>query len=161
MSGRWVAQTSHERLVLDVLREIRAFTDAIDRMHGALKGDMDMNATDLAAMRMLIIREQRGESVSPHDLARHLRISTASTSKLLDRLVVSGHVQRMPHPRDRRAVVVALTDKSREDFFRHFGERLSTMRGVAERYDEEELGTIARFLADLSEAIRDEPVREL
>lgn len=139
--------------VRDVLIAVRAFGDALDRMHGGMKGEMDMNATDLAALRMLIVREQRGETVSPHDVASHLRISTASTTKLLDRLQASGHVERRPHPHDRRARVVALTDLSRRDFFEHFGARLRAMRAVAERYDEEQLAVIARFIAELSEAI--------
>jgi DNA-binding MarR family transcriptional regulator len=158
MSGPWLPQTSHEAAMLGVLQELRALGDAFDRMHGGMRGDMDMNQTDLAALRMLVIREQRGESVSPHELARHLRISTASTTKLLDRLVASGHVERHPHPRDRRARVVVLTEASRREFYRHFGERLAAMRGVAVRYDEAELATIARFLGEISDAVTAERV---
>ena len=137
MSQPWVPSTSHERAVMDVLQAIRAFSDAMDRMYGGMKGDMEMNATDLAALRMLIMREQRDETVSPHQMARHLRISTASTTKLLDRLSLSGHLERKPHPRDRRARVVVLTDESRRAFYRHFGDRLQAMRGVAERYSDD------------------------
>jgi DNA-binding MarR family transcriptional regulator len=136
-----------------VLRSVRAFSDALDRMHGVMKDDMDMNASDLGALRMLIVREQRGESVSPHDLAHHLRISTASTTKMLDRLSASGHVERRPHPRDRRARVVVLTDVSRRDFFEHFGAHLGAMGDVADRYTGEELALIVRFLDELGEAV--------
>lgn len=139
--------------VRDVLLAVRALSDAFDRMHGDIKGGMDMNATDLAALRMLVVREQRRETVSPHDMARHLRISTASTTKLLDRLSASGHLERQPHPRDRRARVVVLTELSRRQFYEHFGEHLRQMREVAERYDEAELALIARFLDELSDAI--------
>ena len=90
MSQRWEPQTPHDHAVMGVLRAIRALSDAMDRMHSGMKGDMDMNATDVAALRMLIMREQRGQIVSPHDLAEHLRISTASTTKLLDRLTAFG-----------------------------------------------------------------------
>ncbi len=151
MVERWSPETPHDHAVMQVLQAIRAFSDAMDRMHGGLKGDMDMNATDLAALRMLIMREQRGESVSPHDVARHLRISTASTTKLLDRLSDSGHVERRPHPSDRRARVIVLTEESRRAFYRHFGERLQGMRGVADRYADEELAVITRFLGELGE----------
>ncbi|MFH8250351.1 MarR family winged helix-turn-helix transcriptional regulator [Microbacterium sp. B2969] len=138
---------------MDVLRAIRALGDAMDRMHSGMKGDMDMNATDVAALRMLIMREQRGEVVSPHDLADHLRISTASTTKLLDRLTASGHLERRAHPSDRRARVVVLTQASRDEFYRHFGERLRAMRGVAEGFDDRELVVVTRFLLELSEAL--------
>ncbi|GAA1992311.1 MarR family transcriptional regulator [Microbacterium pumilum] len=138
---------------MQVLQAIRALSDAMDRMHGGMKGDMDMNATDLAALRMLIMREQREEAVRPQDLARHLRISTASTTKLLDRLSGSGHVERRPHPRDGRAQVIVLTDGSRRAFFRHFGERLQKMRVVADRYDDDELALITRFLGELGDVL--------
>ncbi len=139
--------------MLHLLQAVRAFSDAMDRMHGRMKDDMDMNASDLSALRMLIMREQRGQSVSPHDVAQHLKISTASTTKLLDRLTASGHVQRRAHPRDGRARVIVLTEESRRTFFRHFGERLQAMRRVADRYTDDELAVIARFLAELGDAI--------
>jgi DNA-binding MarR family transcriptional regulator len=153
MSQPWLPKSPHDAAILSVLQAVRAFTDAMDRMHGSMKGDMDMNATDLAALRMLIVREDRGEDVSPHQVADHLRISTASTTKLLDRLAASGHIERLPHPRDRRARIVILTDASRSTFFRHFGERLRLMREVADRYSDDELAVIARFLAELSETL--------
>jgi DNA-binding MarR family transcriptional regulator len=146
-------RTPHDRAVREVLQSVRAFSDALDRMHGGLKGDMEMNASDLAALRMLIMREQQGEPVSPHDVAAHLRISTASTTKLLDRLTASGHVERQPHPTDRRARVIVLTEESRVAFYRHFGERLRSMKGVADRYTDDDLAIIARFLGELGQAI--------
>ena len=153
MSQPWLAQTPHDQAVMDVLQAVRAFTDAMDRMHGGMKGDMDMNATDLAALRMLIVREDRGETVSPHQVANHLRISTASTTKLLDRLAASGHIERRPHPRDRRARIVILTDESRSAFYRHFGERLRQMRGVADRFDDAELRAITRFMSEMGDEL--------
>ncbi|MET0734507.1 MAG: MarR family transcriptional regulator [Microbacterium sp.] len=157
MTQPWVPETPHEHAVMDVLRAIRAFSDAMDRMHGDMKGDMDMNSTDLAALRMLIMREQRGEPVLPRDVAKHLRISTASTTKLLDRLSSSGHLERQPHPRDRRARIVVLTQQSRTAFYRHFGERLQSMRVVAENYDEDELRVITRFLGELGDVLDPKP----
>jgi DNA-binding MarR family transcriptional regulator len=139
--------------VTRVLLSVRLFTDAMDRLHSGMKNDMDMNATDLAALRMLIIREQLGQQVTPHQLADHLRISTASTTKLLDRLSASGHVTRSPHPTDRRARVVSLTQKSRQDFFLHFSRSIATMREVAGRYSSAELGVISDFLDALAAAI--------
>lgn len=153
MQERWIPQTDRDHAVMDVLRGIRALGDAMDRMHSGMKGDMDMNASDVAALRMLIVREQRGQSVSPHDLARHLRISTASTTKLLDRLSASGHLERRPHPHDRRARVVVLTQESRDQFYRLFSERLRAMRVVAEGFDDDELRVVTRFLLELSDAL--------
>jgi len=153
MTTPWVPQTPHQQAVLDVLLNIRALNDAMDRMNGGMKDDMDMNATDLAALRMMIVREQRGEPVSPHEVAKHLRISTASTTKLIDRLETAGYIERHPHPRDRRARILTLTAHSRATFFRHFSEHLEQMRQVTEPYTEDELRLIGKYLADLGQAI--------
>ncbi len=143
----------HDQAVWRALAGVRALSDALDRMYGGMKGDMDMNATDLAALRMLVIREQRGQAVSPHDIARHLRISTASTTKLVDRLESSGHVRREPHPSDRRARVIALTDTSRAEFSRHFRGNIDAMRQVAGAFDTAELVVVADFLDRVSAAV--------
>ena len=156
MPGLRDAGTTHADAVRDAMLAIRALTDAMDRMHNGMKGDMEMNGSDLAALRMIIMREQRGESVRPNDIAHHLGMSTASTTKLLDRLTRAGHVERRPHPHDRRARTIVLTDASRSMFYTHFGQRLAAMRGVAERYSDEELAVIAGFLGNLTEALAPE-----
>lgn len=149
----WIPRTDRDVVVLNALEAVRAFSDALDRMYAGMRGDMDMNTTDLAALRMLIIREQHSEVVKPHDLATHLAISTASTTKLLDRLTAAGYLVRKPHPHDRRARIVVLTEEARETFRRHFGERLRRMREATEPYSDDELRTIVRFLADIERAM--------
>src|SRR6185437_9428137 len=133
-----------EDAVLALMRAVRNFGDAHDRMSGAMKRDMDMNVTDLAALRLLSMRADKGTPVTPAEIARHLRISTASTTKLLDRLSAAGHVERCPHPTDRRALIVELTDHARAEFFRLFGTRLGAMRAAFEEFTDEELRLAAR-----------------
>lgn len=146
---------SGEGGVTRALLAARAFSDALDQMHGVVEVDMGVGGTDLSALRMLIESEQRGESVSPHQLAKHLRISTASTTKLLDRLTSAGHVRRVPHPGDRRARIVVLTAHARSSFFLHFGSYLSTMRGVAAGFDDDQLGVVSAFMERTAEALRE------
>lgn len=159
MTDRWMPQTPREELVMSAMEAVRAFTDAMDHMHGGVRGEMAMNATDLAALRMLVVREQRGDRVSPHEIAEHLSISTASTTKLLDRLTESGHVQRLPHPDDGRARTVVLTDVARTEFFRHFGQRMRRMRYAMGAFGDDELRTVVRFLGEMEAALVADPGR--
>jgi DNA-binding MarR family transcriptional regulator len=140
-------------LVLTALESVQTFSDAMDRMYARLRGDMDMNTTDLAAIRMLVIRERHGEVVKPHDIARHLAISTASTTKLLDRLSAGGYLRREAHPDDRRSRIVVLTEAARTEFFRHFGARLGAMREVMTAFDDAELRAVVRFLGEMEGAM--------
>ncbi|MCP3426906.1 MarR family transcriptional regulator [Rothia sp. AR01] len=155
-----MAAASHDQRgtparVLETLEAIQGLSERMDHMHGELKASMGMNATDIATLRMLIMRERTGEAVSPRDISRQLNISTASTTTLLDRLVASGHVERIPHPEDRRARVIVLTEKARGEFFAHFGHRLAAMRAVAAAYDDAELAVVNDFLARLEASLHD------
>lgn len=145
--------------VLSVMRAVRSFGDAHDRMSSDLRHRMEMNATDVAALRLLIIREEEGKPVSPHEIAEHLRISTASTSKLLDRLTRSGHVRRGPHPSDRRGRIIELTEDARRDFFRTYGPWLVAIRESLAGFDEEELESAVRVIAAVSDALDPTPSR--
>lgn len=153
MTPEDAAASSRDDTVLALLRAVRDFGDAHDRMNGALKHGMDMNVTDLAALRLLIMREERGDAVTPADISRHLRISTASTTKLLDRLAEAGHIIRAPHPTDGRALVVELTDHARAEFFRLFGQRLTAMRVAFAGFRDDELRAAARVLDATAGAI--------
>jgi DNA-binding MarR family transcriptional regulator len=47
-------------------------------------------------------------------LARTLGVTPRNVTGLLDALEDSGHVSRQPHPDDRRAILVSLTDEGRQ-----------------------------------------------
>src|SRR5687768_972666 len=82
-----------------LLREIREVTGEFEARLGAA---LTVNPTDLAAMEHLI---QDGP-LSPTDLAKRIGVSTAAVTTIVDRLTAVGHVTRMPHPTDRRGVLV-------------------------------------------------------
>lgn len=137
-----------------VLAAIQELSDALDRTHSDLRHRMDMNSSDLTALRMLVIRERRGEPVTPQEIAEHLGISTASATTLLHRLTARGHIQREHHPHDGRSRVVSLTDKARAEFFAQFRDQLGTMRELVQSYPADKRRTIAGFLEGLSEALQ-------
>ena len=155
MIERWRPQTPRDELVLEAMTAVRAFSDAMDRMHSGIRGDMDMNATDLAAMRLMVVREQRGEWVSPHQIASHLSISTASTTKLLDRLTASGHLERRPHPHDRRAVVVVATEHAHCEVRERLTNMHDVMAQIAAAVPPESRGDVAQFLTALAAHLDD------
>lgn len=53
------------------------------------------------------------EPLPPHVLAEHLIISRASVTSLVDSLERRGYVRRLPHPTDRRGILVELTETGR------------------------------------------------
>lgn len=99
----------HDDSIVDLLQSVREFRRADQEMRRRVSADMDMNTTDLQALQVVIEGEGRGVQVTPRELSTRLGISTASTTKLLDRLTASGHLTRSAHPTDRRSLVLLPT----------------------------------------------------
>lgn len=115
----------------ELLRAVRDLVRADRDMRRRLGATMHMNLTDLQALRHVIDAQNAEGFTTPRRLADALAISTASTTTLIDRLVGSGHLERSPHPRDRRSVVVTATDHARDEVRAHLGDMHERMRVIA------------------------------
>jgi DNA-binding MarR family transcriptional regulator len=138
--------------VVSVLAALRMWREAELAMSEASQKHMKLNATDMKALRFLMASRNAGAVVTPGLLAETLRISTASTTKLLDRLERAGHVLRSPHPTDRRALMITVTDATRTDARETVGRLHARRFEAAARLSREERDIVIRFLTDLSAA---------
>ena len=141
--GYWYPE--HDSAI-DVLTALRTYQAAHGDMRRRMSAGMDMNTTDLAALRHVITHERHGEPLTPLGLARLLRISGASSSKLLDRLTASGHLQRVPNPHDRRSSVVVATEHGHTEVRERLDGLHARMQEAAEQVPEEARGEVAAFL---------------
>ena len=151
-SGYWYSsdRTGRGVAVLNALRDYRAAEAAMRRR---TRSAMRMGETDLLAIRFLLKSQAAGRIVTPKDLAAHLSISTASTTVLIDRLVRSGHVERRPHPTDRRALVIAPTIASDDEVRATLGEMHRRMIDVAEELEADEAVAVLDFLERMRDAV--------
>jgi DNA-binding MarR family transcriptional regulator len=156
-TGYWYSNDRIGRgvAVLNGLRDYRAAETAMRRR---TRSAMRMGETDLLAIRFLLKAQGAGRIVSPKDLAAHLCISTASTTVLIDRLVRSGHVERRPHPTDRRALVIVPTIDSDDEVRATLGDLHRRMIDVAESLSPEEAAIVLGFLDRMRAAV--DSVRE-
>ncbi|WP_166793184.1 MarR family winged helix-turn-helix transcriptional regulator [Cryobacterium lactosi] len=141
---------------VDVLRAVRRFRAADVAMRIKARSDMEMNDSDLVALRHLIAAEERSESIGPKDLSVFLGISSAATAKLLSRLEAAGRLHREPHPSDRRAQVLHATRRAHDEIRRALGAAHQRMLAAAERLTAPEQRAVVSFLDELSGAM-DEP----
>jgi DNA-binding MarR family transcriptional regulator len=153
-SGYWYPDdddaTQRGIAVLNALRRYRAAESAMRRR---TRDSMGMGETDLLAVRYLLAASRAGRSVSPKDLSAYLKISSASTTILIDRLVKSGHVRREPHPTDRRALVIIPTTTTDEEVRATLGKMHSRMMLVAESLSADDARVIAKFLDTIRAAV--------
>jgi DNA-binding MarR family transcriptional regulator len=86
----------------DVARTMRTYVDQRAREHGMTRAQWGALA-----------RLQRQEGMTQSEMADTLEVQPISLLRLIDRLCEQDLVERRPHPRDRRANRLYLTDKGR------------------------------------------------
>lgn len=148
--------TADER---DLLRAVRDLVRADREMRGRLSDAMRVNPTDLRSLRHVIRTVELAESdpqgsavpgVTPRRLADHLGISTAAVTTLVDRLVASGHLERVPHPTDRRSVVLVPTEQARREMSEHLADMHERMKAIAAKVPMDARPAIIDFLQSLT-----------
>lgn len=142
--------------IVRVLVGIREWREAEQRLSLRSRSHMKLNETDMKALRFLVVSKNRGEVVTPGSLAEHLSISTASTTKLLDRLESAGHIERAPHPSDRRALMITITQSTHEEVRDSVGRSHARRFEVASALSPEDREVVIRFLASMSDTSREE-----
>ncbi|RLP78015.1 MarR family transcriptional regulator [Mycetocola tolaasinivorans] len=141
-----------------VLRALRRWRECDESMRRATRRDMGLGETDMAALRYLIASAGRDESVTAKRLAEHLGISSASTTKLTDRLEASGHLRRLPHPDDRRAILLEVSERTHREVRSTLGGRHERMFAAANALSDSEQVAVIRFLDRIGAGLREDDV---
>lgn len=152
-SGYWYS----DHAVMDLLGALRRFRRADERMRRRVSADLGVNPLDLRALQLVIAGERSGSPVSPGEISTQLGISTAATTKLVDRLVGSGHVKRTPHPHDRRSVVLGATAHAHRSLRRRMGAVHERMGEAAAAVPPECRAAVAEFLTSMALLMEEQP----
>lgn len=139
----------------DLLRAVRDLVVADRAMRQAMAARMRLGETDMRAMRFLMARVRADAPATPRDVAAHLGITTAATTTLLDRLADAGHVERRPHPSDRRSKVVVPTPHAWDEARHVLAPAHDRMRAVAATVPEADRPAVLAFLAGLTEVMQE------
>lgn len=141
------ADVAHISEVMAALGRLR---DAEQVVTEASQRYMRLGRTDMRALHFLIVAKHQDAVITPGAIAAHLGISSAATTKLLDRLEEAGHIVRAPHPTDRRALAIHVTDETRADAMRTVGRLQARRFHAAARLSAAERDVVIRFLDDMT-----------
>jgi DNA-binding MarR family transcriptional regulator len=136
--------------VVGVLEALRRWRETERRMSEASQRYMKLGETDMRALRFVIAMQNHGRVVTPGAIAEHLGITTASTTKLIDRLAAGDHVRRSPHPSDRRSLAIEVTEGTRRAARESVGRSHARRFDAAARLTADEREVVTRFLEDLA-----------
>lgn len=140
--------------------EIVAVTNALAHLRDAERGlseaalaALGVTPQELRALQYLAVAKQHDRLVSPSILAQYLRVSAASMTKLLNKLERAGHVSRLLHPHDRRALQIDLTPTTQALVQRSVGRQQARRFTAAAQLTSDERALVARFLGGLADGI--------
>ncbi len=139
--------------ITEVMAALGRLRDAEQRLAEASQRYMKLGRSDMRALHFLIVANNSKSLITPSAIASHLGISTASTTKLLDRLEAGGHITRSPHPHDRRALVITVSEETKEAAMETVGRLRSRLFYSAARLSAVERETVIRFLDDMTSEI--------
>ncbi|ATG52131.1 MarR family transcriptional regulator [Brachybacterium vulturis] len=127
--------------------------DAEQELTDASLRYMQLGRTDMRALHFLIVCENTGTLATPGAITQALGISSASTTKLLDRLEDAGHVRRARHPSDRRALVITIEPSTRSEAMRTVGTAQARRVDAVRRLLPAEREIVTGFLEDMAAQI--------
>lgn len=144
--------TDEQTTSTDVITALARFRAADAQMHQRVRATSSLGENELRILQFLLHRQHEGAVVRPSELSRHLGISSASTTALIDRLERQGSVRRVSHPTDRRSLLIAPTteaERSVADLVDAFENRVAA---IVDGLDESGRSCILGFLADVTAA---------
>ncbi|MET9889146.1 MarR family winged helix-turn-helix transcriptional regulator [Streptomyces sp. NPDC006465] len=131
---------------LHLVHLLRAVTVELDLFAAEFAGLHGLHPTDVRALIHLLDAGRADTPATPGWLGAQLGVNSASTTALIDRLEGLELVSRERDTRDRRRVLLTVTDKAVALGWSFFGPLIDEMVASMRTFDEEDLATVRRFL---------------
>jgi DNA-binding MarR family transcriptional regulator len=126
-------------------RAVRDLVLAGERFRARAGRRRGLSPSSVTVLTTLLLEGPRG----PSELAALLDITTASATELVDRLQALGHVVRRPHPRDRRKLLVELTETGAREIEEIFGSFTARVEASSGAIGAEERGAVLAFVREV------------
>ncbi|MGW4821755.1 MarR family winged helix-turn-helix transcriptional regulator [Streptomyces sp. NPDC004227] len=125
---------------------LRAVTVEFDLRGAEFAARNGLHPTDLRALIHLLDADRAGTDVTPGRLGAALRLNSAGTTALLDRLERLGLVRRKRDENDRRRIMLTVEQKAVELGWSFFGPLIGDLVDAAEDFTPGELDIVHRYL---------------
>lgn len=147
-SAEWAAaQTPRTKLEAELIEAVRANQNATHQMDAAVHAAMGVNATE---GRCLDIIDRHGR-IAAGMLAGEAGLTNGAVTGVLDRLEAKGYARRVPDSKDRRRILVEITNKRRRAATKLY----SPLKEMSDEWIEDRSEEELRLLVEFNELRRD------
>lgn len=105
--------------------------------------------------RIVFLLLKKGGESTPGDISAELNLSTAHTASLLRSLEHKKYIDRLPAAKDRRRVIVTLTEEGRAFANEKYGELTAFFTKLSDAFGEKDMNEFIRLIGRLSEITED------
>lgn len=134
--------SSREELIQRVFLAGRELSTAAVMFHTALAAKGGLTATETKALDLL----ERLGPLTAGELSEQSGLAPASVTGLIDRLERKGVARRIPHPQDRRRVLIEMNRDYLAVSTPQFDDLVTGIRELCGKYTDDELTTIVEFV---------------
>jgi DNA-binding MarR family transcriptional regulator len=92
--------------------------------------------------------------MGPAEIARHLGVTTAASSGIVDRLTARGHAVRTPDEADRRRTAVSLTESGAAEVVGHLAPMFTALHELDASLDDDQRVAVDAYLRGAVAALR-------
>ncbi|MDQ0710163.1 DNA-binding MarR family transcriptional regulator [Arthrobacter woluwensis] len=138
--------------VLNSLHLLREFRLVEAGARETLRADLNINNTDLDALRF-VVDESATRKVTSRLLGNYLKLTSASVSALVERLISADYLTREVDRRDRRARILHATEAAQAMLESGLQRQVSALLSAASTFSAAELATVEKYLEALIGAL--------
>src|SRR6478735_12529322 len=116
----WVPKTDRAAMESIIAADVRAMTAESDQIGRHFAGQHDVAANDFRALLHIMVAENSGAPLTAGELRKRMGMSGAAITYLVERMIASGHLLRDSDPKDRRKVMLRVSEHGTDvarDFF--------------------------------------------
>jgi DNA-binding MarR family transcriptional regulator len=128
---------------LKLIKALGEYNTAQILLRNANAKKLGINAVDMECLNLLSLK---GGISTPTEIARHTGLTTGSTTAMLDRLEKARLISRKPNPKDRRGVLIEVSDSLGDTLRESMTELRKVQNKLIDNYSDNELELIAWFL---------------
>ena len=138
-----------------IARDLRALTAISEQIGHVFARSNDLRPNDFRALMHVATADAEGAPISAGRLSKVMGISAPAVTYLVERMIESGHLERVPDPADRRRVNLTYTDQGMSVAAGFFGPLGSRTRAAMAALPDADLTAAHRVLVSVTTALRE------
>ncbi|MEU4319408.1 MarR family winged helix-turn-helix transcriptional regulator [Nocardia fluminea] len=143
------------QLETGIAQDLRALTAIAEQIGHVFARSNDLRPNDFRALMHVATADAEGTPISAGRLSKVMGISAPAVTYLVERMIESGHLERVPDPADRRRVNLTYTDHGMSVAAGFFGPIGSRTRAALSALPDADLSAAHRVLVSVTTALRE------